>query len=264
MPAALVTGAGRGLGRAIARALHARGLDVHVTDVDGDAAAVVAAELGARARASALDVADAEACLTTARGTEDLEVWVNNAGVLTTGLSWEHPEEERRRLFEVNALGTINGTIAALDILRPRGHGHIVNVISLAGLVAPPAETLYGATKHAALGFSVGTLLDLRRSGVRDIHVSCLCPDGVWTPMLHTRVNDPEAWPSWTGVMMQPEEVAEKAVRLLDRPRAVYSVPRWRGGLVRVFAAAPDLFVRALPLVIADAHRKQRAWARRV
>ena len=259
--AAVVTGAGRGLGRAIAHRLGARGYAVHVTDVDEAAAHQVATEIGGRA--SRLDVADREAVFALARETEDLAVWVNNAGILVTGYAWEHDEATRRRLFDVNTHGLMNGTDAAIERLKDRG-GHIVNVISLAGLVAPPAEALYGATKHAALGYTLGARLDLKRAKVKGLEISALCPDGVWTPMLEAHVDDPDAWPSWSGVMYTPEQIADRAMSLLDRPRAVLTVPRWRGGFARLVSAAPGPLVHLVPLIERDALRRQRRWARRV
>jgi NAD(P)-dependent dehydrogenase (short-subunit alcohol dehydrogenase family) len=261
---ALVTGAGRGLGRAIAHRLARRGLAVHVTDVDPDAARAVAQELGPAARASALDVADREAVHAAARDTPDLAVWVNNAGILMTGYAWEHDEATRRRAFDVNTHGLMNGTDAALEAFRARGGGRLINVISLAGLVAPPGEALYGATKHAALAYTLGTRLDLRRAGITGIEISALCPDGIWTPMLEPLVRDPDAWPSWSGVMYTPEQIAAKAVTLLDRPRPVLAVPRWRGGFARLVSAAPGITLRLLPLIERDALRRQRRWAERV
>ncbi len=124
MSAAVVTGAGRGLGLEIARALAARGLAVNVTDVDGAAAEAAASQLGEAAWGSALDVRDAEACRATARAAAErggLAVWVNNAGILATGMTWEQDEELRRTMLEVNALGTFNGTLAALELMRAAG-----------------------------------------------------------------------------------------------------------------------------------------------
>lgn len=264
---AVVTGAGRGLGREIAKKLALLGYVVHVTDVDGAAAAECAQAIGGRAWASALDVRDSAASFEvaeqTVQRTEGLAAWVNNAGILPTGLSWDHDAQQRRLVFDVNAHGTINGTLAALEHMRSAGHGHIVNVVSLAGLVAPAGQALYAATKHACLAFSLGTLHDVRRAGYKRIHVSALCPDGIWTPMLYAKVGDPEAALSWSGSLLQPEFVAQKAVELLERPRPVKAIPPWRGLAVRAFDAAPRLALAISPLVMADARRKQRAFKRK-
>jgi NADP-dependent 3-hydroxy acid dehydrogenase YdfG len=265
---AVVTGAGAGLGRAIAHRLADRGYLVAVTDLDPDAAAAVADEIGReRAWSTALQVTDADACRAVAREAAErgttLEVWVNNAGILRTGPSWELDDAARRLMVDVNLHGTMNGTVAALEHLRPAGRGHVVNIVSLAGLIAAPGEAVYGATKHAALAYGIATQNDLRQAGVKDVHISSLCPDGMWTPMLYDKVDDPSAAASWNGVMLLPEQVAEAAVALLDRPRPVRAVPRWRGAFVRVFDTMPRVAQAALPLALADARSKQRAFARK-
>jgi NAD(P)-dependent dehydrogenase (short-subunit alcohol dehydrogenase family) len=268
VPAALVTGAGRGLGAEIARALAARGLTVHVTDVDEGAAAAAAQGISGTAFSSKLDVRDREACEAAAAATIEragsLEVWVNNAGVLVTGHVWDHDPDTCRLLFEVNTLGTINGTLAALGPMRQSGRGHVINIVSLAGLGAPPGEALYGATKHGALAFSLGTLGDLRREGIKDVHISCVCPDGILTPMIADKLDDPDAAPSFSGQLLRAEDVAPHVAGLLDRPRPVLAVPRWRGVQVRILDAFPGLFLRLVPLFMADARRRQRRWAKRI
>jgi len=268
VPAALVTGAGRGLGLEIARALAARGLTVHVTDVDEDTATAAAEAIGGTAFGSKLDVRDREACeaaaATTIERTGSLDVWVNNAGVLVTGRVWEHDPDTCRLLFEVNTLGTINGTLAALGSMRQSGRGHVINIVSLAGLGAPPGEALYGATKHGALAFSLGTLADLRREGFGEIHISSVCPDGILTPMIADELDNPDAAPSFSGHLMRAEEVAPHVAGLLDRPRPVLAVPRWRGVQVRILDAFPAFFLRLVPLFMADARRRQRRWKKRI
>lgn len=268
MPAALVTGAGRGLGLEIARALAARGLTVHVTDVDEAGAATAAEAIGPPAFFSKLDVRDREACeaaaAMTLERTGSLDVWVNNAGVLVTGHVWDHDPDTCRLLFEVNTLGTINGTLAALGPMREARRGHVINVVSLAGLGAPPGEALYGATKHGALAFSLGTLGDLRRAGLKDVHVSSVCPDGILTPMIADKLDDPDAAPSFSGHLMRAEEVAPHVAHLLDRPRPVLAVPRWRGWQVRILDAFPGFFLRLVPLFMADSRRRQRSWKKRI
>jgi NAD(P)-dependent dehydrogenase (short-subunit alcohol dehydrogenase family) len=261
---AVVTGGAGGLGRAIGAELVRRGYRVRLADIDPAAAGAAAADLGGGASGVALDVTDAAAVreLAAAVAADDgLAVWVNNAGILRTGPSWEHDADEVRALFDVNVHGTIHGTAAALEAMRPVGRGHIVNIVSLAGLVAPPGETVYAATKHAALAYTVGTAHDLRLQGVRDIALSAVCPDGIWTPMLYDVIDDPEAALSWSGVLLTPERVARAVGRTLDRRSPIVSVPRWRGGIARSYAALPRLALRIGPTVVAQARRKQARFA---
>jgi NAD(P)-dependent dehydrogenase (short-subunit alcohol dehydrogenase family) len=268
VPAALVTGAGGGLGLAIARMLATRGYDVAVTDVDGDAAARAAQAIGTGATSAGLDVTDAAACDAAAREvvsrTGGLDVWVNNAGVLMPGVVYEQDPSLHRTMLDVNAVGTFNGTRAALDAMLPAGRGHIINVISLAGLVAAPGEVAYGASKHAAMAYTIGTLADLRRSGIKGINVSAVCPDGIWSPMLEDKLDDPDAAASFSGVMLTPQKVAARVSSLIDSPRPVVTIPRWRGAFVRFFDAFPGLATRLIPLVMKDARRRQRSFKRKL
>ncbi len=266
MPVAVVTGAGGGLGRAIALDLAGRGYLIQATDIDAGAAAATAAEIGAGASSSELDVTDQEAChaIATAAATRSgtLDLWVNNAGVLVTGQSWEQGEATRRAMLDVNALGTMNGTVAALEKMLPTGRGHVINVISLAGLVAAPGEVNYSASKHAAMAFTLGTLFDLRRSGVSGVQLSAVCPDGIWTPMLEDKLDDPAAAGSFSGQLLTPGEVATAVGKLTERPRPLLVLPRWRGPLLRLFDLFPRLALRLLPLVMRDARRRQRRYKR--
>lgn len=265
---AVVTGAGRGLGREIARLLARRGHHVLVTDVDGAAAEQTARLIGGTAEATTLDVRDDEACAAIAQRAADdaggLAVWVNNAGVISTGPAWEQDAVTRRFMLEVNTLGTMNGTLAALGPMRAAGRGHVVNVVSLAGLIGVPGETVYSASKHAAIGFSLATLSDLRIAGERGIDISCVCPDGIWTPMLHDKLDDPAAALSFSGRLLQPGEVVRAVERVLDRPRPVVAVPSWRGLQVRALDALPGLAVRLGPAIQRMARWQQRRYARRL
>ncbi|HEX2393682.1 MAG TPA: SDR family oxidoreductase [Solirubrobacterales bacterium] len=263
MRTAVVTGGGGGLGRAIALELGRRGYRVHVSDLDAEAAARVAEEVGAGSRSSALDVRDEGACRTLAATTAragSLDLWVNNAGVFFSGLPWEQGAELRQTMFEVNLYGLINGTLAALAPMKEAGRGHIVNVVSLAGIVAAPGEVAYSASKHAAMAFTLGTLFDLRRSGIRGIDLSAVCPDGIWTPMLEDKLDDPDSAASFSGQLQTAENVARAVGRLTERPRPILIVPRWRGPLLRLVDAFPRLGLRLLPLLMRDAERKQRRY----
>lgn len=259
---AVVTGAGRGLGRLIAGLLVERGHTVLLTDVDESAAKAAAAELGDRAEALVVDVRD-EAAVHRARDriialADRLDVWVNNAGVLFTGPVWQQDEDQRRLTLEVNALGTMNGTLAAIEAMRGAGGGHIVNIASLAGITSVPGEGVYAASKHAVMGFSLSAIADLRADKVTDIDISCVCPDGIWTPMLHDRLDDPGAALSFSGKLLQPAEVVEAVGRVLDRPRLVTAVPGWRGALCRLGDVVPSLGLATLPLMTAQGRRVQK------
>ncbi|KNX39631.1 short-chain dehydrogenase [Luteipulveratus halotolerans] len=261
MGGAVVTGAGRGLGQQIARLLVDRGYDVLVTDLDEGAAKATAADLGDRATAYALDVRDVDA-VAAARDeivsrAGHLALWVNNAGVLMTGPAWEQDADTRRLIMEVNALGTINGTVAAIEAMKGRG-GYIVNIVSLAGLSSVPGEAVYAASKHAAIGFSLSTLSDLRLAGITNIDISCVCPDGIWTPMLHDKLDDPGSALSFSGKLLQPSEVVEAVASVLDSPRPVTTVPKWRGAQVRLGDTFPSLALRIIPSVVKQGRRTQR------
>jgi len=263
MPTAVVTGAGSGIGRAIALELARRGYLVHVTDVDAEAASRTADEVGEGARAAALDVGDEGACRALAAEIAEqsgLDLWVNNAGILVTGPAWTQDEPTRRRMLEVNALGTMNGTVAALEPMIATGAGHVINLISLAGIVAAPGEVSYSASKHAAIAFTLGTLFDLRRAGIEGVELSAVCPDGAWTPMLQDKLDDPNAAGSFSGQLLRPEQIATAVGRLTERPRPLVIIPRWRGVQLRLLDLFPRLTLRLLPLALGDARRKQRRY----
>jgi NAD(P)-dependent dehydrogenase (short-subunit alcohol dehydrogenase family) len=260
MRTAVVTGAGGGLGRAIATELARRGYAVWATDVDAEAAARTAAEIGSEtegqassgsATAAGLDVRDEAACRALASAVAakagSLDLWINNAGVLATGLAWEQDEATRGAMLAINATGTMNGTVAALEPMVAAGRGHVVNVISLAGIVAAPGEVAYSASKHAAMAFTLGTLFDLRRAGHRGIELSAVCPDGIWTPMLEDKLDDPDAAGSFSGHLLTAKQVASAVGKLTERPRPILILPRWRGPLLRFFDLFPRLGLRLLP-----------------
>jgi NAD(P)-dependent dehydrogenase (short-subunit alcohol dehydrogenase family) len=267
MRTAVITGAGSGLGRAIATELSGRGYRVHLTDLDAEAAAQAAAELGAGAESSALDVRDETACRLLADRIADeggLDLWVNNAGVFFSGPPWEQSGEVRRLMLDVNFTGLMNGTVAALGPMRAASRGHVVNIVSLAGLVPAPGEVAYSATKHAALAFTLGTLFDLHRAGERGIQLSAVCPDGIWTPMLEDKLDDVESAGSFSGRLLQAEEVASAVGKLTERPRPLVIIPRWRGPELRLVALFPRLALGLLPFLMWDARRKQRRYKKRI
>ena len=259
-----MTGAGRGIGREIARCLVARGYFVVVGDVDLETALETAALLGERALAIELDVrepwAHKEAAAAAAeRGT--LRAWFNNAGILRTRKAWEHSDDEVRQIVRVNVLGVIFGARAAVEAMRATGGGHIVNMASLSSLSPAPGLAVYGATKHAVLGFTVSLQGDLENAGI-PIRVHAVCPDAVDTGMVRERQAEPESAIIFSAPrLLQASEVAERAVSLLDTTKVVQVIPRSRGWLARVMAAFPRAGLRLVRLfrLIGERNRRQPA-----
>jgi NAD(P)-dependent dehydrogenase (short-subunit alcohol dehydrogenase family) len=183
---AVITGAGSGIGRAAAHSFARRGSRVVVTDIDGDRAATVAAELGDQgvgARCDVTSVADLEAARDLALerfGRVDLVM--NNVGVLAVGAVEAIPIEAWERTVDINLFGVVRSNLVFLPLLLDQGSGHIVNTASTAGLLPYGFDRLpYTATKHAIVGLSESLALYLRPRG---IGVSCLCPAGVATNIL--------------------------------------------------------------------------------
>lgn len=182
----VITGAGSGIGRAAAHSFARRGSRVVVTDIDGDRAATVAAELGDQgvgARCDVTSVADLEAARDLALerfGRVDLVM--NNVGVLAVGPVEAIPIEAWERTVDINLFGVVRSNLVFLPLLLDQGSGHIVNTASTAGLLPYGFDRLpYTATKHAIVGLSESLALYLRPRG---IGVSCLCPAGVATNIL--------------------------------------------------------------------------------
>jgi NAD(P)-dependent dehydrogenase (short-subunit alcohol dehydrogenase family) len=236
---AVVTGAGRGFGRAIAARLAGRGYTVLATDVDAGAAAATAESVGGFSME--LDVRDPEAHRAAARAAAErgpLEVWVNNAGVLRTRKVWEQPDDEVRLMAEINMLGVIWGSRAAVEAMRERGGAnmHVINLGSMSALTPVPGLAVYAATKHAVLGFTASLQGELMAAGVPiDLHV--VCPDGADTDMTRERSAEPDSAIIWSGPrMLSAAEVADAVVGLLDSKTLVLGIPRRRAWAARLGA----------------------------
>src|SRR5437763_3171179 len=207
-----ITGAARGIGRATAAALVAEGARVAIGDLDAELAARTAGELGCASHA--LDVTSPESFERFLDWVEDevgpLDVLVNNAGILHLGPFLEEGEAATRRQVEVNLLGVVHGTRLGVRRMRAHGGGHLVNVASSAGKVAPPGVATYTATKHAVVGLTESVRAEQRGSG---IDFSIVLPGVVRTEMIAGYAESRLVPP------VEPAEVAAAIVATLRRPR---------------------------------------------
>ena len=253
---AVVTGAGRGLGRKIAERLARRGHRVVVTDVDAAAVETTAAIVDGTPIVQ--DVRDPDSHRAVAREAARhgrLGIWVNNAGVLGVGEAWRMPDAEVRRLVEVNLLGVIWGCHAAIEAMA---EGAIVNIASLSSLVPAPGLAVYGATKHGVLGYSLSLAGELRRAG-RPLTVSALCPDAIAGEMTRAVAHDEAASLLFSSAtLLSLDEVADAAVALAARPRLVRVLPAHRAPLVHLLRPFPSLGLPLLDLLARLGRRRRR------
>jgi NADP-dependent 3-hydroxy acid dehydrogenase YdfG len=176
---AAITGAARGIGRATARALMSQGMKVAIGDLDEQAARRTAEELGASAIALPLDVTDRASFAAFLDGAEQrlgqLDVLVNNAGIMQLGRFIDEDDLTARRMIDINLHGVILGCKLALERMIPRDRGHIVNISSQAGKFGAPGGATYSATKHAVVGLTEAIRGELRLMGAH-IDVSYVMP----------------------------------------------------------------------------------------
>src|SRR5262249_37243091 len=165
-----ITGGARGIGKATATALVAKGCRVAIGDLDLALAEETAAGLGGGTIALGLDVTDPapfESFLEeTERQLGPLDAVINNAGIMPVTPFVEESEASLRRQIEINLIGVLTGTQLAIERLRPRGDGYIVNIASQAGKGGVPGIATYSATKHAVVGLSEAVRAELRGTGI--------------------------------------------------------------------------------------------------
>jgi NAD(P)-dependent dehydrogenase (short-subunit alcohol dehydrogenase family) len=221
----LVTGAGSGIGEAIARRFSAAGAYVYVVDINDDNGRSVVDELttgGGKASYLHLDVSDPAACdETAARVLEEsgrLDVLVNNAGIGHVGTILQTTADDLDRLYAVNVRGVFNLCRAFIGSMIEHGSGSIINMASIGGLVGITDRAAYTTSKFAVVGLTKAMALDHARSGVR---INCICPARVETPFVKARIAeypDPKkayeemAMSQPVGRMATPDEIAAAAV----------------------------------------------------
>jgi short-subunit dehydrogenase len=183
----VITGGSSGIGRALAYAFASEGARLVLTAINEarlSDAAKECAQLGASVSTYAADVSDFEqmqglsAKVSKEHGTPDIPI--NHAGVVMAGDLVSVELEDWRRLFDINVMGVVHGLKLFLPDMTARGSGHVVNVSSAAGLMAPPLMSTYCATKFAVVGLSDSLRREVGRHGIK---VTCVCPGTTDTPI---------------------------------------------------------------------------------
>jgi short-subunit dehydrogenase len=221
----VITGAARGIGYATAQALLARGARVVIGDRDIDALESAVAGISSLGQVSGhpLDVTDKEsfaAFLDKARadGGGHIDVLINNAGVMPVGPFLEQSAQAIRSSIEVNFYGVLTGCQLVLPDMVKRRSGHIVNIASMAGIVAVPGQVVYAGTKFAVVGLSSALADEFAPHGVK---VTAVLPTFTNTELISGTS------PSASQKPVEPSEIAAAIVKVLDKPKSRVSVPSW-------------------------------------
>lgn len=260
---AVVTGAGSGLGRAIAVELAHVGASVVAVDIDTSGlehTTSIADTAGGRCASRCADVSvfgEMEAMAASVLAEfGHVDILVNDAGVGVGGEFVTVPVEDFQWIVGINLMGEVYGTRLFLPQMIERGSGHIVNVSSLSGLVPLPFHLPYTTTKYALTGFSEVLATEVRRHG---IGVTLVCPGAIKTNIMSSTRTPPGGTPGQAKFKerfgkvlqdrgMQPEAVAAKVLRAIEKDRflclagaesyVLYYLHRLAPGLVRRLSAA--------------------------
>jgi all-trans-retinol dehydrogenase (NAD+) len=244
----LITGAGRGLGRQMARQAVAMNARIVAWDLDGAALDDLAAELGPSLVSKAVvDVTDRESIAAAVDaldgGPASVDVVINNAGIVSGARLVDLKPEQIERTFAVNVLALYWVTQAFLPAMIERDRGHVVTLASAAGLVGVARQTDYSASKHAAVGFMESLRAEMRRDG-HNVATTTVCPFYVDTGMFEgARSKVP-----WLLPIQKEVDVAGKILDAIQKDRPVLRLPPVVGTLpagrmlpTRVFDRFMDL-----------------------
>ena len=268
---AAITGAGSGIGRALANALARQGAHLALSDIDGVGLAETVAQcegLGVKITSEQVDVADRGAVsvwadrVVAAHG--NVNLIINNAGVALGATVESMSYEDFEWLMNINFWGVVYGTKAFLPHLKQSGEGHIVNLSSVFGLISVPSQSAYNAAKFAVRGFTDTLRMELEIEGA-DVSVTTVHPGGIKTNIArNARLDasvrdiggDPEtaAQDFARAFITSPEKAAEQILTAVRRDR--------RRALIGPDAKAID-FVSRLPAGIYQSILTRGAASRR-
>ncbi len=235
-----ITGGARGIGRATAARLAAEGATVAIGDLDETLARRTATELGRNVHAYTVDVTDRDSFAAFLDAVEadlgPLDVLVNNAGIMLLGPFTAQDDDSIDLQIDVNLKGVLYGMKLAAPRMVARGGGHIVNLASMVGKAGYRGGVTYSATKHAVVGATEALRSELRDTGVQ---VSTVMPAVVNTEL-------GSGLPSVSVPPVDPADVAEVILHVLETRKAEAMVPRWLWGLTAFTSVLPPTWRAAI------------------
>jgi NAD(P)-dependent dehydrogenase (short-subunit alcohol dehydrogenase family) len=250
----VVTGGAGGIGRALIRRFAAEGAGtLVVADRDIDGARAIAAEVGALA--VELDAGDEDSvrALIAQAGEAHgaIDIFVSNAGVPGAMGGPEASEEAWDEAWRVNVMAHVWASRALLPQMRERGEGYLINTASAAGLLTQVSSLVYSVTKHAAVALAEWLAIEYRDEGVR---VSCICPQGVRTPMLELAMEEPAGAAALnSGGLIEPEDVADAVVAGIEDERFLILPHENVAQFMALKGSDPERWLRGMRRIVRDA-----------
>jgi NAD(P)-dependent dehydrogenase (short-subunit alcohol dehydrogenase family) len=252
----VVTGGAGGIGRALVRRFAAEGARaVVVADRALDGAEAIAGEVGGLAveldagREQSVRALIAEA--TVANG--PIDIFISNAGVPGARGGPEAEDEVWDEAWRVNVMAHVWASRALLPQMLQRGEGYLINTASAAGLLTQVSSLIYSVTKHAAVSLAEWLAIEYGDAGVR---VSCICPQGVRTPMLDLAMDEPAGAAALTsGGLIEPEDVADAVVAGIGDERFLILPHENVAGFMALKGSDPERWLRGMRRLVREARR---------
>jgi NAD(P)-dependent dehydrogenase (short-subunit alcohol dehydrogenase family) len=252
----VVTGAAGGIGRALVRRFAAEGARAVVAaDRDLEGARALARELGPSALAVGFDAGEEnsvrELIATASEAHGAIDIFISNAGIGGAGGGPEVSDAIWDEAWRINVMAHVWASRALLPEMLERGEGYLINTASAAGLLTQVSSLVYSVTKHAAVSLAEWLAIEYVDQGV---HVSCICPQGVRTPMLEEGMQEAAAAAALTaGGLIEPEDVADAVVAGIGEERFLILPHENVAQFMARKGADPERWIKGMRRLVRDA-----------
>ncbi len=262
MPKILLTGAAGGIGQTTVQRLLRAQHTLIVTDVSMERLQAAFPDPHPHLHLTPLDVTSYSEWEAIAQQYPDVDILVQLSGIMRAGWFVDQSIETFESQLRINLLGLAYGCQVYGARFKARGHGHIINIASLAGVVPVPGIAGYSATKFGVRGLSLALAEELRPYGV---YVTVICPGPVRTPLILNELPKPEsALTLSAGGLLEPVDVAKAIERAIRHRPLEITLPFYKSVAARVISLFPSLQRWAGRFLFSDAERRRQAYLKKI
>jgi len=238
-----ITGCASGIGKSLSLSFYNKGYNVVITDINYEKLDWTNQLEKERILVEKLDVRDysnwEDLINKTLNKFSKIDILINNAGIMNSDYIWNMKVEDIQNEIDTNLKGVVIGSMIASKIMIKQGHGHIINISSLAGIAPIPGISIYTATKFAVRGFSIAIAYELKKFNV---FVSVICPDAVKTPLIENVKDKPSSAIVFSGFKILDIKDVEKAVfKAIKTKKLEILIPLHRSIMAKLVNTFPSL-----------------------